>query len=299
MYLGDPRERQICPDEHTIWEEDNRVEKRYQWGARILDLCDLDPKEYAQTIFNIRDVSSASPETKKDSIELTFTNSTANFTFPYPPSSDIYIVIKDSDGNKDVVVISKGQSSPFNAQLQNVDPFKLTTTNIGPSEQDATSTSFSDGAYDYSITSKKPTKPDYSMYVYMKHTMVEEGLTEEKVMEAGVQSATVSNKTAKFEYNIAPVAVSGFNDMNDDEYNEVIAREQLDLLIFTSSQISGIYINETDDQTSSWIRNYATITLNGVQYYVTRFVQNDLVNIYDPVDESPRTVIFTYKITMS
>ena len=92
MYLGDPREQQICPDEHTIWEEDNRVEKRYQWGARILDLCDLDPKEYAQTIFNVRNV-----ETKKDSIELTFTNSTANFAFPYPPSSDIYIVIKDSD----------------------------------------------------------------------------------------------------------------------------------------------------------------------------------------------------------
>ena len=105
--------------------------------------------------------------------------------------------------------------------------------------------------------------------------------------------------TAKFEYNIAPVAVSGFNDMGDDEYNEVIAREQLDLLIFTSSQISGIYLNETDDQTSSWIRNYTTITLNGAQYYVTRFVQNDLVNIYDPINESPRTVIFTYKITMS
>ena len=152
MYLGDPREQQICPDEHTIWEEDNRVEKRYQWGARILDLCDLDPKEYAHTIFNVRNV-----ETKIDSIELTVTISTANFAFPYPPSSDIYIVIKDSDENKDVVVISKGQSSPFNAQLQNVDPFKLTTTNIGPSEQAATSTSFSDRTYDYSITSNKPT----------------------------------------------------------------------------------------------------------------------------------------------
>ena len=57
MYLGDPREQQICPDEHTIWEEDNRVEERWQWGARILDLCDLDPDEYAQTIFNVRDIS--------------------------------------------------------------------------------------------------------------------------------------------------------------------------------------------------------------------------------------------------
>ena len=56
MYLGDPREQQICPEKHTIWEEDNRVEDRYQWGAMVIDLCDLDPDEYAQTIFHTKEV---------------------------------------------------------------------------------------------------------------------------------------------------------------------------------------------------------------------------------------------------
>lgn len=56
MYLGDPREQQICPEKHTIWEEDNRVEDRYQWGAMVIDLCDLDPDEYSQTIFHTKEV---------------------------------------------------------------------------------------------------------------------------------------------------------------------------------------------------------------------------------------------------
>ena len=52
MYLGDPRENQICPEEHTIWEEDNRQETRYQWNAMVIDLCDLNPDDYAKTIFH-------------------------------------------------------------------------------------------------------------------------------------------------------------------------------------------------------------------------------------------------------
>ena len=52
MYLGDPRENSIDIDQNAIWEEDNRKETRYHWGARILDLCDLPPEEYVKTIFH-------------------------------------------------------------------------------------------------------------------------------------------------------------------------------------------------------------------------------------------------------
>lgn len=45
-YLGDPREQAIDIDNHVIWENDNRIEERYQWGAMITDLCDLSPEEY-------------------------------------------------------------------------------------------------------------------------------------------------------------------------------------------------------------------------------------------------------------
>lgn len=45
-YLNDPREQAIDIDNHVIWESDNRIEKRYQWGAMITDLCDMSPEEY-------------------------------------------------------------------------------------------------------------------------------------------------------------------------------------------------------------------------------------------------------------
>lgn len=45
-YLGDPREQAIDIDNHVIWENDNRIEERWQWGAKIDDLCDMSPEEY-------------------------------------------------------------------------------------------------------------------------------------------------------------------------------------------------------------------------------------------------------------
>ena len=45
-YLNDPRERAIKDDLNYILEEDDRYEEMYQWGAKILDLCDLPVEEY-------------------------------------------------------------------------------------------------------------------------------------------------------------------------------------------------------------------------------------------------------------
>jgi len=44
--MKDPRENTIDLDKHAIWEEDNRVEQRWQWNAMILDYCDMSPEEY-------------------------------------------------------------------------------------------------------------------------------------------------------------------------------------------------------------------------------------------------------------
>ena len=45
-YTKDPRDMQLNLENHTYWEEDNRVEERYQWGAMVVDLCDLPVEEY-------------------------------------------------------------------------------------------------------------------------------------------------------------------------------------------------------------------------------------------------------------
>lgn len=45
-FSKDPRDRQLSLEHHTYWEEDNRVEERFQWGAQILDLCGMSIEEY-------------------------------------------------------------------------------------------------------------------------------------------------------------------------------------------------------------------------------------------------------------
>lgn len=44
--MNDPREMAIRPESGVTLEQDNRVENTYQWGAMILDLCDLPVSEY-------------------------------------------------------------------------------------------------------------------------------------------------------------------------------------------------------------------------------------------------------------
>jgi hypothetical protein len=44
--MNDPREMAIKPQSGAILEQDNRHETTYQWGAMILDLCDMPVSEY-------------------------------------------------------------------------------------------------------------------------------------------------------------------------------------------------------------------------------------------------------------
>lgn len=44
--MNDPREMVFIPESGVTFEQDNRIETMYQWGARIVDLCDLPVSEY-------------------------------------------------------------------------------------------------------------------------------------------------------------------------------------------------------------------------------------------------------------
>lgn len=301
MYLGDPREQQICPDKHTIWEEDNRVEERWQWGARILDLCDLSPEDYATTIFHVSGNTGGGggDDKKKDQIVADFTDTTVKFTFPYAPKSTLYVVIKDSKGGKQVITIQSGQSSPYTANLSGIDPTSISNIFIGLSEESATSSSCEDDDYEYSVSKgSSPQSKDNVKYVYMKHVDVEAGLTEQKVIDAGVLNALLDGKETRFDYNLQPVEIPGFDDLPDEEYNAILLREQIDLLIFSISNVKEIFLNGTDDQTSSWILNNGTLTIDGKSYKITKFVQENLVNICDTNYQTPDVITFNYRITI-
>lgn len=45
-YMYDPREESFDTANGAIYEEKNRKEEIYNWGAFRLDLCDLSPEEY-------------------------------------------------------------------------------------------------------------------------------------------------------------------------------------------------------------------------------------------------------------
>lgn len=297
MYLGDPREQQICPDEHTIWEENNRVEKRYQWGAMVIDLCDLDPNEYAQTIFHVSgNTGGGGDEKVTNELIVNFTDENVTVNMDYSPTSELFIVVNDSEGGKMVIDIQAGSSRTVTVPLSGVIAEKISDLFIGFSEESATSKSCKDDNYKYVVregTTPVPPTESTCLYGYFKHI---DDLTEQLII-ASSQTVNVINKECNFNYDIQPVSVEGFNDMTSEEYNRVISEEEVDLYIFTSEMIDKIFLNDTEEQTSSWQTNYTTMTIDGKTYNVTRFVQPGLVNIYDPNYEQPSQLIFDYKIT--
>ena len=61
-YINDPREMTIHPNNGMMLEQDNRHEEMYQWGAMIVDLCDLPVEEYMKPM-TVIGLCGGSPET--------------------------------------------------------------------------------------------------------------------------------------------------------------------------------------------------------------------------------------------
>ena len=287
MYLNDPRENSIDLPNHVIWEEDNRVEPRWQWNAQILDLCGMDPNDLQKTIFNVQEAES---EKIKNHMTLHVNGNSATVEFPYSPASDVVMVVEDSDGNRDVITIPAGSSSPYNISFDTVSPQKISKVLIGATEESATSMKFSDEEYEYTI-SKTSSSTEDVRYGFLKHTVVEEGLTQD-IVESSFFPATLTS----FIYTIAPVAIECFNELSEEEFRNVLKQEQLDLLVYSTREVRKIYLNGTDDQTTSWELNYRTISVNNTQYYVSRYVDDEMVNVYDPEDQDPTTISLAYEV---
>jgi len=292
MYLGDPREKQIDLDNHTIWEEDGRKEERYVWHGRVLDLCDLPPEEYAKTIFYVKEYEAG---LIKNTLSTAIDGKNVVITFPYPPASDIVMIIRDNDGDEDSFIIPNGYMSPYTTTLANVDSRKVLTIFIGPTYETATSPSFSDYIYQYSVI-KTVVPTDLVRYAYPRHIEVESGISEAKLLPTMVEG-TVINNECKFAYQLQPVEYYGINDMPTEDINRILDEEQIDLIILSTTEVEKIYLNETDDQTSSWVK-YGNITLSGIVYQIYRFVQYHLCNVYDSKYETPSVKELKYKITL-
>ena len=170
MDLGDPRESLVSLEDHATWEADNRVEERWQWGAQILDLCDLSPEDYknstAVTVKSIQDCGecgggsggggsiSNNKGVAKISEDGTFT-----ITFDKEVASDLYafVTFKDNDFEEYsfTVKIPKGsKKGTYNVTSISSDkPYDVTGVELGFDESgsDAGKTA-KDDEYEYSST---------------------------------------------------------------------------------------------------------------------------------------------------
>lgn len=89
-YINDPREMAICPESGVTFEEDNRVEKMYHWGAKVLDLCDLPVSEYMKSMTVI--IGGSNPQSGDTGVTKVNVNIKVSVV---TPNGDII----DKDGN--------------------------------------------------------------------------------------------------------------------------------------------------------------------------------------------------------
>jgi nicotinamide riboside kinase len=167
MDLGDPRESLVSLKDHATWEADNRVEERWQWGAQILDLCNLSPEEYknstAVTVKTIQDCGECGggggSQVEEDKGNGTINNDGEfTVTFESPVASKVYVFVTftDDQGNEYsfMTSVDKGSDTATYdiSSLSTFPPFEITSVEVGLKEDgsDAGET-VKDKKYEYSV----------------------------------------------------------------------------------------------------------------------------------------------------
>ena len=165
MDFGDPRESLVDLNAPGVWEADNRKEERWQWGAQILDLCNLSPEDYknstAVTVKTIQDCGECGGGQVSDDKGTANITDVGEFTlsFESPVNSTLYAFVTFNDKNGDEysfsVKIDNG-SDTVNydvSSLSTVSPFEITSVKLGFKEDgsDAGDTA-EDKKYKYSVT---------------------------------------------------------------------------------------------------------------------------------------------------
>ena len=167
MDLGDPRESLVSLKTPGTWEADNRVEERWQWGAQLLDLCNLSPEEYknstAVTVKTIQDCGECGGgggDVTENKGSGKIDDSTGEFSvaFDAPVASKVYVFVtfRDDFGNEYsfMTSVDKGSDTATYdiSSLSEFPPFEITDVEVGLKEDgsDAGKT-VKDKKYEYSV----------------------------------------------------------------------------------------------------------------------------------------------------
>lgn len=308
MDFGDPRESLVDLTVPGTWEADNRVEERWQWGAQLLDLCNLSPEEYknstAVTVKTIQDCGECSGGGGGDVTEDKGTASLSDegiFTvyFEEPTASKVYVFVTfvddfGEDYSFQVPVDKGSDSATFDVrEYSEYPPYKITNVKVGLKEDgsDADKT-VKDKKYEYSVDygggggdkdgksfaisilctkTDTLTASDYEAIINAQGQGYDYIDSYEEVDFAGVDTA---QGTFFVNCQMIPADVEIWKeDVREEYYQE----HSYDFIFLTRESIYEIKQDFTDD-TEFWTME--TITLNGKTY--EKWMRRDLTSAQCP-----------------
>lgn len=295
MDLGDPRESLVSLKTPGTWEADNRVEERWQWGAQLLDLCNLSPEDYknstAVTVKTIQDCGECgnggggggdvtdNKGTAKISNDGEFT-----IEFESPVASDLYVFVtfEDEMGNEYsfTAKVDKGSdtASVDVSEYSTVSPYKITEIELGLKEDgsDAGETA-KDKKYEYSATYEGGGSSDGKSFVMSILCTETDNLTAqdyENIIAAQGQGFDFIDSydevdfggvdTVQAKFIVVSQAVSPDMELwKEDNEERYFAEHSYDFVFLTEKTVEEIKEDFTTD-TEFWTKE--TITINGKTY---------------------------------
>lgn len=296
MYLGDPRESLVSLKDHATWEADNRVEERWQWGAQILDLCDLSPEDYknstAVTVKTIQDCGECGgggKEKEDNEGKATINQNELSIEFKQPIASTMYasVTFMDSDFEEFSFITSiPSGSDGIVYDLSSISPdapYSIADIKIG-FEEDGSDADYTaeDKKYKYSISfdSEDVTGKTYAICILCTKT---DSLTAEdylNIIQAhgeGFDYVSSFNEI-KFEDEEAADATFSIPCSHVDSYMPEDVEEEYfighshDFVILTEEKISEIKEDFTVD-TDNWTKG-SPVTINNLTF--NKWTRRDL-----------------------
>lgn len=299
MDLGDPRESLVSLKTPGTWEADNRVEERWQWGAQLLDLCNLSPEEYknstAVTVKTIQDCGECSGgggggdigEDKGTGAITDDGQFTVTFETPVASTVYVFVTFEDDFGNEYsfMTSVKKGSdTATFDvSSLSTMPPYTIRDIEVGLKEDgsDAGNT-VTDKKYEYSVDygggsvdgktyvlsilctkTDDLTPGDYQAIIDAQGRGYDDFLASYDEVDFG----GVDTVQALF---IAPCSHSD-RWMPDDEEAQFFAEHSYDFVFLTKKSIIEIKEDFTTD-TDHWVKD--TMTMGGETY--EKWMRRDL-----------------------
>ena len=301
MDLGDPRESLVSLKTPGTWEADNRVEERWQWGAQLLDLCNLSPEDYknstAVTVKTIQDCGecggsggggSEVGENKGTGVIADDGNFTVTFETPVASKVYVFVTFTDDFGNEYSFMTSVDKGSDTVAydvsDLSTFPPFTITEIEVGLKDDgsDAGKT-VKDNKYEYSVDFSGGSTKDGKTYVFSILCTKTDSLTGndyKAIIDAQGQGfddflasydeidfGGVDTARAIF---VAPCSHSD-EWMPEDVEEEFFAENSYDFVFLTKKTVTEIKEDFTTD-TENWVKE--SITMGGENY--DKWMRRDL-----------------------